>query len=152
MKELYVIADKISEIVGLVSACKKGCSSCCHMAVTIDSYEARQIGEAYGITPETLHTGNRALSQDQEVLKYLKVPCVFLKAGECQIYAHRPMACRMYHNLSAYPELCDFKNEGATVPNLDTRRLAYVAVALALNHGESFGDIREFFPHGLTKP
>jgi len=83
--------------------CKRGCSACCRLHVTISEAEAKLIRIAadeikWPIDADRLKVQAQAASVEQ----WRDLPpdaraCVFLtKAGECAIYEYRPGACRKY--------------------------------------------------------
>ncbi|KWT71765.1 MULTISPECIES: YkgJ family cysteine cluster protein [unclassified Variovorax] len=139
-----------------VSACRNGCSHCCHIPVTISRTEAELIGTAvrrsparpaHAIelaklrTPEDLHDAQAALQAATPVGE----PCPFLADGACSIYAHRPLACRMLLNLDDDDLLCRLvPGESVPVPYADATTLK--ALSLMAQPNAAFADIREFFP------
>lgn len=139
--------EEVSKAVAPHTPCKKGCSSCCYMAVAITSREAGVISKAYGIPME------KALpvyDQARLVKKYVACKCPFLEHGSCQIYEHRPSACRGFFNLSSFPELCDvITYPGSDVPSVDLTPFWVLTSTVAAMSGESAADIRDFFPEGL---
>lgn len=145
--EVDSVARRVFELLASYSPCKKGCSACCHMAVSITSGEAKIIGDAYGITPERPAP---VTSQQETVQKYVQCRCPFLEQGVCQIYPHRPLACRGFFNFSDFPELCDVvAYPGSDVPSVDLSPLWMTASVVAFRNGEYPADIRDFFPDGL---
>ncbi len=142
--KLHEIRDKIITKVAPFTACKRGCSYCCNIAVTISSLEAKEIADYTGITPITIKDTD--LDKDAAVRKYLGVVCPFLKDGGCSIYEVRPSACRTHLNLSTYPQACDLKNEHLKVPNIDFGWYWLLEAYTHLELGATFADIREFFP------
>lgn len=144
--QLKVVASDIGRMVAPVSACKKGCSHCCKMAVVITSDEAEAIGSAINVTP---HKPVQSLkSQEEMAQRFMGVPCPFLENDVCSIYAFRPLPCMTHYNLSSYPEICDVVNHpGHDVPNLDMRQL-WLASAMVNLETSVFADIRSFFPLG----
>ena len=138
------IIDRAAALVSPISACKKGCSMCCNMAVTISSYEAKMVGAAIGRVPEVV-----GMETDPEKLaeKYLNVPCTFLKNNECSIYEHRPSPCRSHFNISDYPQLCDTVNyNGTMVPKVNFQAVEFAISVINYKKGNVFNDIRAFFP------
>ena len=89
LRRIYRLTDEMSAFRQEHVACKKGCSACCQMNVTVSSVEAESIAAATGRIAANL-TESVAHSQDEFVGK----PCPFLHADECSIYDHRPLACR----------------------------------------------------------
>lgn len=144
VQQLRSLRDQLVQLIAPLSACGKGCSHCCKMAVTITSDEAAALGKEIGVTPK-----NPGPDWDREsmVSRYMNTVCPFLKNGVCQIYEHRPSACRTHFNVSAFPVLCDTINyPGHEVPNFDFRVFWAASAALALAHGGYPADIRDFFP------
>ena len=101
--DCYFIADKgISLEInkrlkrGEVLACKKGCSSCCHIHFTIPVYPLELVG-IYWYVIEKLVGNEREIVKRQ--LKEFKKgsPCPFLIQGSCIIHPVRPLACRHFN-------------------------------------------------------
>lgn len=142
------IVKRLGEIVGPVTACKKGCSHCCKMAVSISSKEAEKIGMFLGINPYPAKTDIETLDREKLVDQYCGTVCPFLKKNVCTIYEVRPYACRTHFNLSAYPEVCNVIDyPGNAVPNIDFTMIWRAQVAIYGLEVE-YADIREFFPNG----
>lgn len=141
-QQIRWIVDRAAELVSPISACKKGCSKCCNMAVTISSYEAKLIGDAIGVEPKVVPNRTDDMSQE-----YLNVPCTFLIDNECSIYEARPSPCRTHFNISDYPQLCDTVNyNGTMVPKINFETIELSLAAINLKKGNVFNDIRSFFP------
>lgn len=136
------IIDRASAMVSPISACKRGCSKCCNMAVTISSYEAKLVGDAIGVEPQIVPMRTEGMVEE-----YLNVPCTFLINNECSIYEHRPSPCRTHFNISNYPQLCDTVNyNGTTVPKVNFQAVEFSLAAINFKKGNVFNDIRSFFP------
>jgi len=119
--QLYQAIDELLESFmqrsaaeGQLTACKKGCSWCCHQevfAVTheflfLNVYAERNFSDA---TREKILEQARKkvlLSMNLTVEKQLQIraKCPFLDSGTCLVYEARPMACRIY--LSASEPSC----------------------------------------------
>lgn len=120
-------------------SCTSGCGACCNNLVAISQVEAQRIAAVVAALPEPRravvearfeHARDR-LAQgglldrlrvaDQwtpeeyaaQVGHYfaLGVPCPFLEAGSCSIYAERPITCREYL-VTSPPALCANLNSG----------------------------------------
>ena len=141
-----------------VSACRQGCSHCCHIPVALTDVEARLIGERIGRTPAVpphAPRGEAALGQAQvpgapaDDAGYTD-PCPFLEQDVCSIYTHRPLACRVQLNMDADAALCVLREDGVPVdvPYADatTLKAAYWLAQPAAR----WADIRALFPS--TKP
>lgn len=142
-----------------VSACRKGCAHCCHIAVTISRVEATLIFKATGralAVPRNpvrldMDMDAQALAIAQARLQQLKAPspCPFLKESSCSVYEQRPIACRVLINLDDDDLLCrHVQGEMAAVPYADARSLK--ALALSAQASSEFADIRDFFPESHT--
>lgn len=143
-----------------VAACRKGCSHCCHIPLTISSTEAQLIADRLGIQPRTparsvvldeqqdFDTAARAmaeLSDNQE-----RSACPFLADGACSVYHVRPMACRLLVNLDDDDLLCRrVPGRNVPVPYANSQQLKGLYL-LALP-ATRFADIRAFFPPDATE-
>lgn len=90
--EIYGAADEFMEtLVYPFTPCAKGCDYCCHVPVEVTAVEAIVMSDLIG---RDIQTG---------AVPYvnLRDPCPFLKKGECSIYAHRPLVCRMFATLDS---------------------------------------------------
>lgn len=146
-------ADALVEAIRPLAACRKGCSHCCHIAVVVSQAEAVVIaketghslnskaGRALGIGDASDADAARQELTDQ----YKGTPCVFLKEGACEIYEHRPLACRLLMNLDDDDLLCQLVEDGPAprVPYLNTQ--AHDVRALMVLGNQQYADIREWF-------
>lgn len=143
LTSLRNVANLMSKAVGEVSACRQGCSHCCHIPVSLSKAEAQLIGSLIGVKPvqdaQTSETDRTAYGYDR--------PCPFLEEGACSIYAHRPFACRALLNMDRDDLLCQLV-EGKAIPvpylNMSSWQILYVIGT----EGSPLGDIRAFFPNG----
>jgi len=155
-------------------SCRMGCAACCRQAVTISATEAYHIRDLVETVPEPRQGAIRqrfadvsrrakeaglyaalmdpgGLSADQRealALDYLAlgIPCPFLEAETCSIYADRPLRCREYL-VTSPPERCATPGNGdldpVAVPKLsralqrvglgDDEPTAWPPLALALD-------------------
>lgn len=147
MKKLLKIADQIAAVATPHSACKSGCSYCCHTAVAVTQIEAQIIGEETGIKPrKSEHRMSRA-----ETAHYHRQPCPFFSQGACSIYSVRPIACRLMINLADSPYYCntDIEPQDSHVTQLNLHELEFAYAGTFMSSG--FADIRDFFPQGKQK-
>ncbi|WP_232968485.1 YkgJ family cysteine cluster protein [Pseudomonas putida] len=143
LNRLKKASDKINAAAMPRSACRSGCSHCCHISVLISQSEADAIGTSIGRKPRKL---KERLPGVKVRDKWFKVPCTFLKKGRCSIYSERPLACRLMFNMSDTPYFCNtaIPPEESHVTMLDMRKLeeGYAKVFLK----QDWGDVRDFFP------
>lgn len=138
-----------------VAACRKGCSHCCTIPVTISRTEAERIATVSGralaadvssVRPGDLDTA-KALREAQERLRegWTGVACPFLRDGACSIYDVRPFACRTLLNLDDDALLCEVV-PGATsaVPYADDSMMK--GDYMLAQPAAEMADIRAFFP------
>jgi Fe-S-cluster containining protein len=131
-------ADALAHTFQPVSACKAGCSHCCHIPVNLTKAEADFLGKAIGLKPSSISTHATGRNAEFE-------PCTFLAGGHCSIYKDRPSVCRTHMNMDRDDLLCRLvPGAKIPVPYLDTRP---VVMARVLAGGRSpSADIRQWFP------
>lgn len=145
MRALRQLADEYTEYVGDNTACRRGCAHCCHCAVGVTKTEAELIGTEIKRAP--LNAPRRASDHAGDFVDFdwgYHNPCAFLKNGECSIYEHRPIVCRVHFNLDNDDLLCRLNPPlGTTVVWLDTSHFRDAAIIIGGGH---IADIRDFFP------
>jgi hypothetical protein len=166
IEALWRAVDEVGAIAKPRSACRKGCSHCCHISVLIPAQEAALIGRRIGVKPAKV-TG---ITQRGDIEAGYHNPCPFLKDGACSIYASRPLACRQQFNMDTDALLCELIGVPPKVPYLNLMDYQ-TALAMMTTHRREIrmpnphtgrmgpgveyvspdvGDIREFFPKGLS--
>lgn len=150
----YGLLDDIARLHGDDTACRKGCSHCCHIAVAIPHIEADEIAERIGVPRQTVpHT-----YKFKDFPYGYSRPCTFLnEKGLCSIYEHRPMACRTHYSLAPDASMCELteeaRNEGVPYLNMGPMQILSMQIAAFYQRGvPSLGEIRELFPTGLAVP
>lgn len=143
MIRLRHIAGEWSAAFAAKTACASGCSHCCNINVSVARSEARLIAKAIK-RPLSEPTQQLDIYSVKDRNDYFDVPCTFLKAGKCSIYAHRPLACRTLVNMDDVDLLCRLvPGKTIPVPYLNTIELqGYMGY---LTQMEQFADIREWF-------
>jgi Fe-S-cluster containining protein len=93
--------------------CRQGCTSCCHLHVSVTRPEAEvalEAASAAGWPVDLVRAREQATKADDKQwheLPHESRRCLFLTgAGECAIYEYRPLACRRYFVVSD-PADCD---------------------------------------------
>ena len=142
LKMLRSLADRINEAVEPESACHNGCSACCKIQVEMSAWEARLIGDELGL--KVLDPAPVDNPRERS-LDLLGMACGFLKEDRCSIYASRPVACRVHHNLSYDASMCqpDVVPEESMVPTLNL--MAFHAGYMACSGDGPTADIGDFF-------
>ncbi len=100
LKYLYEFSDTLFGYVYQAVPCKKGCSYCCHIPVSVSEVEVTYIEKSTGIKRKNLPEFDTQLS----------VPCPFLKKNVCSIYEYRPYFCRVFVSVNetaagCYPDV-----------------------------------------------
>ncbi|WP_446731553.1 YkgJ family cysteine cluster protein [Pseudomonas sp. OTU5201] len=135
LEAVYELLDELGSYVAPSSPCRKGCSSCCHYAVTVSEVEVQFI-EA--------HTRHKRLKQALPKRDYHGDACPFLKNNACSIYLARPFVCRRFHSLAPTAEWCEPEHSFAgDFPHLRSSELD--AAFDALRRDSPVQDIRQVF-------
>lgn len=146
IEALWKLADEAYASTAGNVACKRGCSHCCHIAVGMLEPEAQLIGRLIKRKPAAARGRD---GFDGFEFGYDN-PCTFLKDGECSIYEHRPLACRIHFNVDVDNLMCQLTPPyTAPVPNLNTAAFNMAYVAIANTRGKpKMADLRDYFPRG----
>jgi hypothetical protein len=151
--ELQKLESKTRDLAQEHFACKEGCSWCCYMPTELSQTEADAIGFAVGQKAKQLKQTARV---HENTDSHTGSPCVLLKDDCCSIYENRPYVCRQSVNVDVDNLLCgpdnlmlaELKDPRATaIPTLVDPLLGAFH---QLNGQDVIGDIREFFPNGLS--
>lgn len=135
LEAIYELLGEIGAYVAPSTPCRKGCSSCCHIAVTISEIEVQYI-EA--------HTKYKRLKQTQPAEEFHGQACPFLKNNSCSIYPARPFVCRRHHSLAPSPEWCaPEKSYAGEFPQLKSSELEKAFDSLRVS--SPVWDIRQVF-------
>lgn len=145
IRKLYKLADEMYHVEPGETACRRGCSHCCHIAVGVTATEADYIGKCIGIKA----TPSKHVRHVPDFAGFdygYHNPCTFLVNGECSIYEHRPLACRTHYNLDVDELLCRLDPPKTwAVPYMNTIPIQTVMAAIA-SPGWKVADIRTWFP------
>jgi Fe-S-cluster containining protein len=147
MNRALKVADQFAAEVVPYSACRHGCSYCCHTPIAISTLEAQLIGDFIGKAPRKA----TARQSREEIEHYHRQPCPFLVGGKCSIYSARPMACRLMFNMADSPYFCntDIEPEDSHVTQLNLKDVEFAFTGTFM--GAGFADIRDFFPKPSTQ-
>ncbi|NJL83951.1 MAG: YkgJ family cysteine cluster protein [Chloroflexaceae bacterium] len=158
-EQIAVQAQKTVDLVARklpAPQCRQGCSFCCHQHVLITRVEAQLIARYLRALPELEQTffGDRVgeVAQQTQGLDWReranrKIPCPFLQAGSCSIYAVRPLQCRGVTSYDA--SICEREFQLADVADCQgapaSEELLHVAqgMQLALEWCLKFSDVGE---------
>ena len=144
---IYEILDRYNALANGLSACSKGCASCCHMEIGMLQVEAGLISAKTGFPAKQLSYDP---TKKSEIFCDPLRPCPFLDPNlSCAIYPIRPMVCRTHVSFEATDEPCRFESETQVIMLVDRAKSFPGAMKaygeLANQSGGSLGDIREFF-------
>jgi Fe-S-cluster containining protein len=139
--KIYMFLESYGKFVSSFSVCKRGCSYCCHIPVSITELEALFISE--GIKRKFRNTASHPIVSNTS-------PCPFLsKTGECGIYEIRPFHCRTFNVLDD-PKYCKSgedhniygSSKGQYTVTFYTQLNEIINI---LNYNHSSFDIRNYF-------
>jgi Fe-S-cluster containining protein len=137
LKKLAAIYEFLDDLAKYIAPtpCRKGCSSCCHYAVSISEVEVQFIEQV---------AKKKRLKVGREPRDFNGQPCPFLVNGACSIYSARPYSCRRHHSLAPTAEWCapekSFAGDFARAQSSEAQ-LAFDLV----REMRSLGDIRQVF-------
>jgi len=132
----YTKTEKVS--------CRRGCSHCCYMFVDVFPHEAVALankvkkGQYYNKEEFELQKDK---TTPQEYVDDPR-PCIFLKEGECSVYADRPMTCRKYFVVNDSPDLCEIipgESNQVQNPLMYEAEVIYSAVAQVAESHDPMG-------------
>jgi uncharacterized protein len=141
----WQLLDDMMSYNGDDVACKRGCNHCCHICALIPEEEARVIGDRIHIEPKKVKARNNGKGFD---FGYHN-PCTFLKNGECSIYEHRPVTCRVHYSLDIDSLMCELTPpEIRDVPYMNPMNfhMAFLQLLGVPKRVPKLADIRDFFP------
>jgi Fe-S-cluster containining protein len=114
----------------MVPTCKRGCSHCCYQNVDVIWDEASLLLESHSDKIDWTRFEAQLNAEDHRKLPHEMKACIFLKDGQCSVYADRPNSCRKYFVISE-PEKCDSqKYPGGEVGTVYSYRSELFASAL----------------------
>jgi Fe-S-cluster containining protein len=141
---LRFLAGQWSGLVSQESACRRGCSHCCHVNVAVPRSEAELIAKATRTSLAndvvSYHAGS-----PPDLMSHFGEACTFLLEGKCSIYAHRPVTCRALVNMDDVELLCELV-PGANVPVPYANAVRLQGTLFLHAQDEDWADIREWFP------
>jgi uncharacterized protein len=153
LRRLRRLYDAWAKDVYPSSACRTGCSHCCHIGVAVTRAEAELISEETRIplqdqqaqAPASALATVEATRQAADELALRPRPCTFLsKQGRCTIYASRPLACRQLHNLDVDDLLCRLiPGVAVPVPYADATEMEILSITTMRD--AHMADIRAWF-------
>ena len=142
LHRIYQVAEDLSNVRRPFVACKKGCSSCCHMNVSITKAEAERLAKASGRSMARIAAAPRHARD-----KFAGKPCPFLDShGACSVYVDRPLSCRKHSSFFESASACD----PSVMNNIEVPQVAFSVLDEALfaasgMDGALVADIRDFF-------
>lgn len=102
LQDLYSFMDEIYSFVGMLTPCRKSCSHCCHIPVSVSNLEVEYI-------KKHVHKLRSKITVPPVMDNHS--PCPFLTKGSCSIYNVRPFVCRRHVTLTpdsywCHPDRC----------------------------------------------
>jgi Fe-S-cluster containining protein len=150
---LRQLVDKVAAAIAPFTPCRKGCSACCHKAAIVSEMDALQIAQATGarlaVPKNVFEVRDGGEARTRYLVSYAGKPCGFLEDGNCSIYEHRPVVCRVQHSLEDDAAPCE-PREGLHAAAMDLTDV-YLAELQMNGRMMVYADIREFFPAGMAE-
>ena len=140
--KLYLFLAEVGRTAEPYVACRKGCSACCRMDVSITAPEAERLAALSG---RRMRRPEVRMPSDSR--RYLGTPCPFLVSDSCSVYEARPFACRAHFSFDTSAYWCQPErafDEDMPMMEMGGAKKAYVNLATSSPFG-GFADIREFF-------
>ena len=140
--KVYKLVDELGEAATPFIACKKGCSACCKMNVSISSVEAEQMALH---SQKNINHLKRSIAHD--IGHFSGIACPFLIENACSIYEVRPYMCRAHVSFDTSSYWC----EPERAYDAEFQRVEFsgaMAAYKAIHEKTSnsiFADIRDFF-------
>jgi uncharacterized protein len=130
---LFSEMDVIYSYVHNFTICKKGCSYCCQLGISVSQLEVEYI--------------IKKLELNKSIINSLDSKCLFLTGGICSIYDFRPFSCRRHLAFYDSPEWCEMDiSPNHRFPNIDCTEIdrcyAYLTGPDGRDHMQ---DIRQAF-------
>lgn len=148
--QLMHLADRFNAALAPHTACREGCSHCCHMPTMIYTHEAEQLAAASGrsLAQPPLQRFDRTV---ESAKSYYGVACPFLISDRCSVYEVRPLICRLHHSLNDNPDDCSVEVPLAQrIPiasyDVDVIEVPYHELMTEKRPAEVWACIHEFFP------
>lgn len=142
LRKVYKLVDELGQAATPFIACKKGCSACCKMNVSISSVEAEQIAL---YSQKNINHLKRSIAHD--IGHFSGIACPFLIDNVCSIYEVRPYMCRAHVSFDTSSYWCE--PEKAYDAEFQRVEFSGAMAAYKAIHGKTstaiFADIRDFF-------
>ena len=142
LHRIYQVAEELSRVRAPFVACKRGCSACCHMNVSLTKAEAERLARASGRKAARVQSEPRHAPD-----AFAGKPCPFLDAkGACSVYADRPLSCRKHASFFETAAACAPSVMNAMkVPLVGFSGLDEALFAVSGVEGSLLVGIRDFF-------
>lgn len=143
LEKLYSYMDDLNRYVQGYTPCKKGCSNCCCIPISVTELDVYFIERSLGISRNI-----------QKLLILPEIPCPFLVSNACSIYRYRPFVCRKNVTFDTSSRWCHAKvGANAPMPTLQLNSIEQIYYHLAnLNGANTLFDIREIFVRQSDSP
>lgn len=136
LHDLYGFMEELFSYVSQITPCRKGCSHCCHIPVSVSNLELEYI-KKYNRKLKSKVSKASALGTSE--------PCPFLHHGVCSIYEVRPFVCRKHVAITMTAYWCQLDQCHTTLPQLKFSEVEKTYGHLLSESGElaQWCDIRE---------
>lgn len=136
LRKLYAFMDDLYACVQHFTPCKKGCSLCCRIPISVSELDVYFIESSLQI------------KRNEKKLAILpEIPCPFLISNACSIYRYRPFVCRKNVTFDNSSKWCHAKvGANAAMPTLQCDKIEQAYHYLVnISGADKIFDIREIF-------
>jgi uncharacterized protein len=111
--QLYAYMDDLYAFVQHYAPCKRNCSNCCCIPISVTEIDVYFIEQS------------RRIKRNEKKLALLpEIPCPFLVSNSCSIYRYRPFVCRKNVTFDISSKWCHAKvGANAAMPSLQFDRI-----------------------------
>ncbi len=128
--KLYALMDDLYAFVQHYTPCKRRCSNCCYIPISITELDVYLIERSL-----------RIRRNEKKLAILPEIPCPFLVSNSCSIYWYRPFVCRKNVTFDSSSKWCHAK-EGA---NAAMPSLQFDSIERAYHHLVNISDANKIY-------
>lgn len=110
------------------SSCERGCHFCCFQPISLSQAEAQTLKPFFTSNQFESQLAQKNYYNEGATIEYQDKACLFLEEGECSVYEHRPLICRLTY-VESSPEKCHLESNEEGIFHRPVTKAALVAAA-----------------------